>query len=146
VLIRSTKRAVWSLSKPVTLAVPLDEHHELVHLAWNYVGSELAVVDSCGRIFVFQNHSSMGRMHLLRSGANDPDNELHALAALHWLPVAPYLETVRSPAAEALCLRSSLGLSGRRPSRTRRGPIRLPRACRPRARSTRKRRGRRFWP
>jgi Mediator complex subunit 16 len=92
VLIRSTKRASWALSKPVTLAVPLDDHHELVHLAWNYVGSELAAVDSCGRIFVFQNHSSMGRMHLMRSGAADPDNELHALAALHWLPVAPYQE------------------------------------------------------
>jgi hypothetical protein len=78
----------------VTLTVPLDEHHDLVHLAWNYVGSELAAVDSCGRIFIFQNVSSMGQMHLLRSGASDPDNELHSLVALYWLPVTPYLESV----------------------------------------------------
>jgi mediator of RNA polymerase II transcription subunit 16 len=95
--VRSPRRASWSLSKPVTLQLPADARHDLVHLAWNYVGSELAAVDACGRLYVFQNHSSMGRMHLLRSGSADPDNEMHALVALYWLPVTPYLETARLP-------------------------------------------------
>jgi mediator of RNA polymerase II transcription subunit 16, fungi type len=91
VIVRNAKNGSWSLSKPVTLWPQLADSHHIVHLAWNFIGTELAVVDSSGAVSIYQSPSvSLGQMQCKRLGINDNVSDLHSIVGLHWLTVLNY--------------------------------------------------------
>lgn len=96
VLIRSQKSAKWKLSKAIPIPLDLeDSANNIVHVCWNYLGNELATIDSSGRIFIFNTSGVLGRLTPLRSGLSDPDTELNGIIAMYWLPIAQYANKVR---------------------------------------------------
>ncbi|KAI9706527.1 MAG: mediator complex subunit [Candelina mexicana] len=77
----------WALSKayPVTRSAFVHEGHQVVHLLWSSTGSELAVVDLCGRISIFSIYISINRFAPIRPASVDTDDELSAIVGLYWL-------------------------------------------------------------
>ncbi|KAK5200688.1 Mediator of RNA polymerase II transcription subunit 16, partial [Cryomyces antarcticus] len=61
----------------------------LVHLEWNTVGSDLAVVDEDGRIDIHNARFTLGNMISVRKGLQDPDDAKGTVVGFHWLPASP---------------------------------------------------------
>ncbi|OAL70354.1 hypothetical protein A7D00_5320 [Trichophyton violaceum] len=77
----------WSLSDgdhehPITEA---QTGHTLVHLAWNEPGTDLAVVDSCGRISIVGMSIGLNVLIQSRPPALDPDDDGNQPVGLMWL-------------------------------------------------------------
>jgi len=54
------------------------------------MGNVLAAVDSRGRLSLYIVGYAQGSLSLVRQNfALDPDNDMHAVVGLHWLPVHP---------------------------------------------------------
>jgi mediator of RNA polymerase II transcription subunit 16 len=95
VLIRNQKTNVWNLSKPVPLPLDLDESaNKIVHISWSWLGNDLAIIDSSGRVFIFTTPGILGRLTLTRPGLSDLDIELNAVIGTYWMPIAPYVQKV----------------------------------------------------
>jgi mediator of RNA polymerase II transcription subunit 16 len=95
VLIRNQKTTAWNLSKPVPLPLELDDSsNRIVHTSWSWLGNDLAVIDSSGRVFIFTTPGILGRLTLIRPGLSDPDIEMNAVVGTYWMPIAPYAQKV----------------------------------------------------
>jgi len=94
--VRDAQTGTWSLSKPIPVPPGTDtlSLNEIVHVAWNSMGNMLSVVDSCGRILIYNTGSVQGILALVRQNLLDQDDSMHALVGLHWLPVYPQEERV----------------------------------------------------
>lgn len=94
--VRDAQTGAWSLSKPIPVPPGTDtlSLNEIVHVAWNSMGNMLSVVDSCGRILIYNTGSVQGILALVRQNLLDQDDSMHALVGLHWLPVYPQEERV----------------------------------------------------
>ena len=94
--VRDAQTSTWNLSKPIPIPPGTDSLslNEIVHVAWNSMGNALSVVDSCGRILIYNTGSVQGDLSLVRQNLMDQDDSMHALVGLHWLPVYPQEEKV----------------------------------------------------
>ena len=94
--VRDGQTGIWNLSKPIPIPPGTDSLslNEIVHVAWNSMGNALSVVDSCGRILIYNTGSVQGDLSLVRQNLMDQDDSMHALVGLHWLPVHPQEEKV----------------------------------------------------
>lgn len=89
------------MSRPTPLPLPpSQDEYQLQHVAWSYMGNDLAVVDVSGRIMIYLNGITLGKMVMTRTHVHDQDDEMSAVVGLHWLPVFPHAQQVR----EKLCL------------------------------------------
>lgn len=59
--------------------------HPLVHLCWNEMGSELAVVDSSGRVSIYSILVALNSIAGLRQAAYDPDDDGSQIVGMMWL-------------------------------------------------------------
>ncbi|KAH0564742.1 hypothetical protein GP486_001870 [Trichoglossum hirsutum] len=77
----------WTLGGefPVSQAVPNDEGQQIVHLSWNPAGSELAMVDTLGRLSIFTIYVAVNRLSLCRSGVVDQEDDLGVIVGMSWL-------------------------------------------------------------
>ncbi|KAF2842252.1 hypothetical protein M501DRAFT_998516 [Patellaria atrata CBS 101060] len=92
-LVRNPENGKWELSDEIPIQIPEShDDHCFVHLAWSYMGNDLAVVDDAGRIMIFSTETVLGKMNISRSSAVDSEDELGAIVGLYWLPVAPHKE------------------------------------------------------
>jgi len=96
----------WGLSEPtVTPAFTTTlDGGPLKHLSWSPTGSELAVVDSAGRVTILSIFSSLNKPTLHRPGAGDPADDLYGVVGCYWLNLGPY------PPGRPVSLRPSFGL------------------------------------
>jgi mediator of RNA polymerase II transcription subunit 16 len=81
----------WDLSEPTVtpqLTTNLDGG-PLKHISWSPTGSELAVVDSAGRVTILQIFSSLNKPTLARPCNTDSADDLHAVVGSFWLNLAP---------------------------------------------------------
>ncbi|RFU33515.1 hypothetical protein B7463_g2798, partial [Scytalidium lignicola] len=88
----SPENGDWALSEP-TLTHQLSNELDggpLKHLCWGPSGSELAVIDSVGRITILSLFSSLNKPTLSRQCQVDPVDDLHAVVGCYWLNLAPY--------------------------------------------------------
>jgi mediator of RNA polymerase II transcription subunit 16, fungi type len=98
----------WTLGKPKPLAIPnFNEDLPITHLSWGHLGTDLAVVDSAGRTWIYTNHQAIGRMNVQRQPTSDLEDELGAVVGLHWLAIFPHQQKVRRE-REAAKYKSSL--------------------------------------
>jgi mediator of RNA polymerase II transcription subunit 16 len=79
----------WTLGGefPISQAVPNDDGQQIVHLSWNPSGSELAVVDTLGRLSIFTIYIAVNRLSLSRSGVVDQEDDLGAIVGMSWLNI-----------------------------------------------------------
>ncbi|EEQ90336.2 RNA polymerase II Mediator complex subunit Sin4 [Blastomyces dermatitidis ER-3] len=77
----------WTLSEesPINQIVDIHGGHTVVHLLWNESGSELAIVDSCGRIAIVTIMMSLNTVNQPRQASIDPDDDLAQPVGLMWL-------------------------------------------------------------
>lgn len=88
----SSENGDWSLSEP-TLTHQLSPELDggpIKHLCWGPTGSELAVIDSVGRITILSLFSSLNKPTLSRQCQVDPVDDLHGVVGCYWLNLAPY--------------------------------------------------------
>jgi mediator of RNA polymerase II transcription subunit 16 len=82
----------WGLSEP-SPTNPLTANLDggpLKHLCWSASGSELAVIDTAGRVNILSLFSSLNKPTLHRHCQMDPIDELCGVVGCHWLTPAPY--------------------------------------------------------
>ncbi|KAI1485217.1 RNA polymerase II mediator complex subunit Sin4 [Biscogniauxia mediterranea] len=86
----SPKDANWALSEPKTIA-PWNNlaGGPLVHLSWSPANSELAAIDSVGRVFLMSFNSDLNRPSTIRKWDADPIDELHLVVGTYWLNPIP---------------------------------------------------------
>lgn len=59
--------------------------HPLVHLLWNEAGTELAVVDSSGRLSIYTITTALNHIAGQRQAIFDPDDDGNQVVGLMWL-------------------------------------------------------------
>lgn len=77
----------WALSdeKPANPIAEAHGGHTFVHLCWNEPGSDLAVVDSCGRILIVSMSIAFNVLVTSRSALIDSDDDGNQPVGLMWL-------------------------------------------------------------
>jgi hypothetical protein len=88
----------WTLSDESPLQPAGDPHDsqsliQLVHLSWNEAGSDLAVVDSSGRVSIYALSVTVNNLALQRSATLDPDDDGSQLVGMMWLNLDRSVET-----------------------------------------------------
>ncbi|PGH02542.1 hypothetical protein GX51_04568 [Blastomyces parvus] len=83
----------WTLSEESTINQIADVHggHTVAHLLWNESGTDLAIVDSCGRISIVTILTSLNTVKQSRQASIDPDDDLAQPVGLMWLSVSRQL-------------------------------------------------------
>lgn len=59
--------------------------HQIVHLSWNTVGTDIAIVDVFGQISIFTVQIPLNRIRVSRKCVMDPEDNLSAVVGLKWL-------------------------------------------------------------
>ncbi|KAG5299740.1 RNA polymerase II mediator complex subunit Sin4 [Histoplasma capsulatum G186AR] len=77
----------WTLSEesPINQIADIHGGHAMVHLLWNESGSELAIVDSCGRISVVTIMMALNTVNPTRQASMDADDDWSQPVGLMWL-------------------------------------------------------------
>ena len=93
------KDGSWGLSEPSPIPRVVDDADiELKHVAWSPAGSELAAIDSAGRVSILSIFSSNNKPIMARHARSDPIDDLQRIVGCYWLNVAPF------PANRSVCL------------------------------------------
>lgn len=79
----------WSLTEPLPLPRIVEPDVPLKHLVWNPQGSELAVIDSAGRITIVSLFNSLNRPTMSKNSRDDPVDDLQRVVGCYWLNLAP---------------------------------------------------------
>ncbi|KAF9889204.1 mediator complex subunit [Aspergillus nanangensis] len=79
----------WVLSDDTPLLPVTEAHtgHPIIHVCWNEVGSELAVVDSSGRVSIYNIAIALNSLGGLRQAAFDTDDDGAQIVGMMWLNV-----------------------------------------------------------
>lgn len=82
----------WALSEPTVVAnFPLAiDGGQVKHLAWSPTGSDLAVIDTAGRVTIVSIFASLNKASLNRDSRADTADDLHGVVGCYWLNVAAY--------------------------------------------------------
>ncbi|KKK26961.1 mediator of RNA polymerase II transcription subunit 16 [Aspergillus rambellii] len=77
----------WVLSDETPLPQVAEAHngHTIVHLSWNEPGSEIAVVDSSGRVSIYSIPFALNGVNGIRQAAFDPDDDGAQIVGMMWL-------------------------------------------------------------
>lgn len=81
----------WALSEPsITPPLVNMDGGPLKHLCWSPTGSELAVIDSAGRVTILAIFASLNKPSISRNCQVDPPDDLHKVVGCYWLNLGPY--------------------------------------------------------
>lgn len=82
----------WALTEPTitTSASPALEGGPFRHVSWSPTGSELAVIDSVGRVTILAIFSTLNKSELKRPAQFDPVDDLHRIIGTFWLHIPGY--------------------------------------------------------
>lgn len=82
----------WALSEATVTSSsnPAPEGGPLRHVSWSPTGSDLAVIDSVGRVTIMSIFSTLNKSSLHRPSQMDPVDDLHRVVGNFWLHIAPY--------------------------------------------------------
>ncbi|KAL3480222.1 mediator of RNA polymerase II transcription subunit 16 [Aspergillus californicus] len=77
----------WALSEetPLSQVAEAKNGHTLVHLCWNESGSELAIVDSSGRISICSTPIALNTVNGIRPAEFDADDDGGQIVGMLWL-------------------------------------------------------------
>ncbi|KAL1954471.1 hypothetical protein VTO42DRAFT_1147 [Malbranchea cinnamomea] len=88
-LVYKTDHAKWSLDddNPGNLITEAHDDHTFTHLCWNELGTELAIVDSCGRISTFAMSIALNALSSQKPATIDPCDDGNYPVGLMWLSI-----------------------------------------------------------
>ncbi|KAJ5246826.1 Mediator complex subunit Med16 [Penicillium chermesinum] len=77
----------WELSEETPLPIVSETHlgNQLVHLSWNEVGSEVAIVDCMGRLSIFSISIALNSITGTRTASVDAGDDSNQIVGLMWL-------------------------------------------------------------
>lgn len=88
---RNSSDGKWILGEEIPLKIPqAHDDFPFVHISWGHIGTDLAVLDAAGRIFIFTNMYALGRMMMTRVSTIDQEDEMGAVVGMHWLSIIPH--------------------------------------------------------
>jgi len=92
----------WELGKDTPLNIPHSQDgFPIIHLSWSHLGTDLAVIDSAGRLMIFAIAIVVDRMVLSRAYISDHEDEMDAVVGMHWLSISPHEKRVSLPILKA---------------------------------------------
>ena len=99
----------WTLSDDTPLLPVTEAHggHLLVHLCWNETGSELAVVDSSGRVSIYSISIALNSIAGQRQATFDPDDEANQIVGMMWLNTHRSVSLFLAPLHCVLCIKQT---------------------------------------
>lgn len=108
--VRNPKTGEWALTDESKHPVEAPEGTKFKHLETSGLGSELAVVDSHGKVLVYSSvHLPLGRLSQIPVQMEDSKSlgsDLDAVVGLHWLAVYPTEFKVEyRPRRTMICIR-----------------------------------------
>lgn len=81
----------WGLSEPTVIPFPRTlDGGPLKHLSWSPSGSELAIIDSAGRVTILSIFASLNKPGLHRQCQLDPTDDLSSVVGCYWLNLPQY--------------------------------------------------------
>jgi len=89
---RDQKIGTWKTSEASNHAIIAPERRRFVHVQWNGLGIDLAVVDDLGAVRVYSMLGAVGRMHIAQGdflSQDDHHSGIDAVIGMHWLPLYP---------------------------------------------------------
>lgn len=93
VLVRDRKTGLWTISKASKSPIEAPMDRNFVHIQFNGVGIDLAVVDDAGTLQVHTLSGALGKMIPSTSSIdlarNGPRRELNDIVGLRWLALFP---------------------------------------------------------
>lgn len=77
----------WVLTEgyPVAQAARVHDGQQLVHLSWNTMGTELAIIDVLGRVSFFAVYMSVNVLQCTWAHFTDQEDDLGGLVGFWWL-------------------------------------------------------------
>ena len=91
-MLRDQTTGNWRLSDESKHPVLASEGKKFVHIQFNGIGNDVAVVDHLGILHMYTlSHGVLSRMQHVPNGAvqSDGRSELDAVVGMHWLPIWP---------------------------------------------------------
>lgn len=93
-IIRDQRTGSYSLSEPSKFPLVAPEGRQYVHLQFNGLGADLAVVDDQGAVHMYAVAGAIGRMQPgpgpdHAAMINGDRSDLDAVVGMHWLPLYP---------------------------------------------------------
>jgi mediator of RNA polymerase II transcription subunit 16 len=85
-LVRDKRSRGWKLSKKSQHVVDAPAGRRFVHIQFNRMGSDLAVIDDSGLVHLYASLNMLGLVGVDPSFDNDSQTGLGAIMGLHWLP------------------------------------------------------------
>ncbi len=81
----------WDLSDPTIFpqVTPSLDGGPLRHVCWSPNGSDLAAIDSSGRVSILTLANSLNKPNLVRSSQIDPTEDIHSVVGAYWLNLFP---------------------------------------------------------
>ena len=90
VLMRNPQTGEWPLTPESKHPIIAGDGATWEHIQFSNLGTDLAAVDSLGRVFVYTLIGPLGRMPLAPRNihtSDTPSSDSDAVVGLHWLPV-----------------------------------------------------------
>jgi len=88
----------WGMTETSTTSPLCHDDIQLKHLTWSPSGSDLAVIDSVGRVTILTMFASINRPSMSSNPQADPVDDLQRVVGCYWLN----MQTV--PAQRPVCL------------------------------------------
>ncbi|PPJ54153.1 hypothetical protein CBER1_01040 [Cercospora berteroae] len=91
-MVRHRKTGAWTISEPSKHIIEAPSGRKFVHVEFNGLGIELAVIDSAGVVHMHTLTGALSKMMPAAGGElsrKSASHELNVVVGLHWLPLFP---------------------------------------------------------
>ena len=91
-MVRHRKTGAWTISEPSKHTIEAPSGRKFVHVEFNGLGIELAVIDSAGVVHMHTLTGALSKMMPAAGGElsrKSAAHELNVVVGLHWLPLFP---------------------------------------------------------
>ncbi|KAI5370099.1 putative mediator complex, subunit Med16 [Septoria linicola] len=91
-MVRHRKTGAWTMSEASKHPIKAPAGRRFVHIQFNGIGIELAVIDDAGAMHMHTLTGALSKMTLANGGElarKNTSHELNAVVGLHWLPLFP---------------------------------------------------------
>ncbi|KFY20265.1 hypothetical protein V491_03862 [Pseudogymnoascus sp. VKM F-3775] len=101
------KDGSWDLSDPTIIpqVAPIADGCQLKHLCWSPNGSDLAAIDSAGRIAILNLGQSLNKPTFTRNSNSDPIEDLRTVVGAYWINISPGNQ--RQPGIQSVAVKTS---------------------------------------
>lgn len=94
---RDSATGKWDLGKATPVDIPSgQDEFPFVHVSWNNLGNDLAIVNTAGQVLIFSCAMALDRMSYMRSDLIHPETDMQHVIGMHWLAIIPHEQQASS--------------------------------------------------